>query len=239
LALAALRGPVNILLMRDEFTTSPRRRLSGLLLVGLLHVALIYALTQGLARKVVEVVRNPLEVKIVETVKPPAEQPPPLALPKLAPPPLPRIAPPEVKVQPPPALPAVAPKQAEPAPAPAPAAPAPAAPQQPAAGSGQAAGVKPPVPVRSPAVVDARACEKPRYPPASIRANETGTVLLNFLIDTSGKVLESRVERSSGYPRLDEAARNGLALCKFKPATVDGKPEQSWAKIEYEWKLVD
>lgn len=217
------------------------RRLTGLLLVGLLHVVLIYALTQGLARKVIEVVRNPLEVKIVETVKPPVEKPPPLPTPKVAPPALPRIAPPEVKVQPPPppALPSVSSvKPAEPAPAPAPAASAPA-PPQPAAGSGQGVAAKPHVPVRTPAVVDARACEKPRYPPASVRANETGTVLLSFLIDVSGKVLESRVDRSSGFHRLDEAARSGLSLCKFKPATVDGKPEQSWAKIEYEWKLVD
>jgi protein TonB len=50
-------------------------------------------------------------------------------------------------------------------------------------------------------------------------------------------VLESKVERSSGSRRLDEAARNGLGLCRFKPATVDGKPERSWARIEYEWKI--
>jgi len=217
-------------------TSTSGRRLTGLALVVLLHVALIYALTQGLARKVVEVVRNPLEVKIVETVKPPPEKPPQLPVPKLAAPPPPRIAPPEVKVEVPPPKPAppavAAAKPVEAVPAPAPAAPA-----QQAAAQGTAA--KPHVPVRVGAVVDGRACEKPRYPPASVRANETGTVLLSFLIDVGGKVIESKVERSSGFHRLDEAARNGLALCKFKPATVDGKPEQSWARIEYEWKLVD
>jgi len=49
-------------------------------------------------------------------------------------------------------------------------------------------------------------------------------VTLTFLIDVDGKVLESRVERSSGHRRLDEAARAGLGICKFKPATVDGRP---------------
>ena len=91
--------------------------------------------------------------------------------------------------------------------------------------------------MRVAAVVDAKACEKPAYPAASIRASETGLVLLNFLIDVDGKVLESKVERTSGHRRLDEAARSGLAYCKFKPATVDGKPERTWARIEYEWKL--
>ena len=60
---------------------------------------------------------------------------------------------------------------------------------------------------------------------------------LGFLIDADGSVVESRVERSSGFRRLDEAARKGLGLCKFKAATVDGKPERSWARIEYEWKM--
>jgi periplasmic protein TonB len=85
--------------------------------------------------------------------------------------------------------------------------------------------------------VDARTCDKPPYPAASLRANETGTVRLNFLIDVNGRVLETKVERSSGSRRLDEAARAGLALCKFKPATVDGKPERTWSQIDYVWKI--
>src|SRR2546430_14511873 len=38
-------------------------------------------------------------------------------------------------------------------------------------------------PVRTPPVVDANTCEKPAYPPASVRANEVGLVRLSFLID--------------------------------------------------------
>ena len=47
---------------------------------------------------------------------------------------------------------------------------------------------------------------------------------LSFLIDVDGKVLDSKVDRSSGFRRLDEAARAGLGLCKFKPATLNGLP---------------
>ena len=50
-------------------------------------------------------------------------------------------------------------------------------------------------------------------------------------------LLDSKVERSSGFRRLDEAARAGLSQCKFRPATVNGKPERSWGRIEYVWKL--
>jgi len=92
-------------------------------------------------------------------------------------------------------------------------------------------------PVRTPPVVDANTCEKPTYPPAALRANETGLVRLSFLIEADGRVLDSKVERSSGFRRLDEAARAGLSLCKFRPATVNGKPERSWGRIEYVWKL--
>ena len=97
--------------------------------------------------------------------------------------------------------------------------------------------VKPPEEYRTPAVVDAKTCEKPPYPAAALRANETGIVQLRFLIDVDGKVLDSKVERTSGSRRLDEAARAGLSLCKFKPATLNGRPERTWGRIEYEWKL--
>lgn len=209
------------------------RRLAGFAAVVALHVALAYALVQGLARKVVEVVRVPFETRIIEEVAPrPADLRPPPPRPKLAPPPLPYVPPPEIRIAPPsvpaPAIAAVTPvKPAEPAPAPGSAA-VPAAAEPPA---------KPRPPVRQPAVVDARACDKPAYPPASLRANETGTVRLGFLIDVDGKVLEGRIERSSGHRRLDNAALGALGLCRFKPATVDGKPERTWARIDYEWRI--
>jgi protein TonB len=200
-----------------------------MVVVLVFHVVLGYALVQGLARKIVEVVRQPLETKIVEEIKPPPPEKPPPPPPKLATPPPPYIPPPEVQVQVPVSAPTITAITTvkPPAPVPPPAAPAPPPPPV----------VKPHVPVRTAPVVDARECEKPPYPAAALRANETGTVQLNFLIDVNGQVLESRVARSSGSKRLDEAARNGLSLCKFKPATVDGKPERSWARIEYEWKI--
>jgi len=80
-------------------------------------------------------------------------------------------------------------------------------------------------------------CRPPDYPPAAKRLGQTGTVVVKFLIEVDGSVTDSAIETSSGYPRLDEAARDALALCSFKPGTVDGQPEKSWAQVQYNWKL--
>ena len=215
------------------------RRLVGLITILALHVVVIYALVHGLARKTVEVVHNPIEAKIVEEVKAPLERPPPPAPPKLTPPPPVYIPPPQVTVQapvpPPPVAAVTTVKPAEPAPAPA------AAGTGPPASAGTGPPEAPPGPpkavVRTAAVVDAKSCREPPYPLSSRRDNETGIVRLSIHIDVDGTVLDSKVERSSGYRRLDEAARAGLALCKFKPATVDGKAVRSWEPFAYEWKL--
>ena len=201
---------------------SHSRRVTGLVITVVLHIALVYALIHGLARKIVEIVTPPLETKIIEEIKPPPDKPPPPP-PKLATPPPPFIPPPEINIQMPvqqaPTITAVAPT---PPPAPVPFTPTPPAVRE---------------PVRTNPVVQAASCDKPEYPPAARRAGETGTVLLNFLVDINGKVIDSKVERSSGSRRLDEAARNGLELCKFQPATVDGRPQRAWARIEYVWRL--
>lgn len=209
------------------------RRLTGLAVVVLFHAVMGYALVNGLARKIVEVVTQPLETKIIEEIKPPPqEKPPPPPPPKLAAPPPPYIPPPEVQVQ--------VPQSAQTT---AITAVTSARPTEPVAAPGQRFAPPAPVavqraaPVRTAPVVDAKACEKPEYPPAALRAQETGIVLLAFLIDVDGSALESRIERSTGFRRLDEAARKALGLCKFRPATTDGKPERAWAKIEYEWKI--
>ena len=200
---------------------SSSRRVAGIIATIVLHIVLIYALLHGLARKIVEVVTPPLETKIIEEIKPPQPEKPPPPPPKLETPPPPFIPPPEVNIQMPvQQAPTITATTTPPPPAPVAIAPTPQR-----------------QPVRTAPVVQAASCEKPEYPPASRRANETGTVLLQFLIDVNGKVIDSKVERSSGYRRLDDAARAGLELCKFRPATVDGQATRAWARIEYVWTL--
>ncbi|HEX5393935.1 MAG TPA: energy transducer TonB [Rhodocyclaceae bacterium] len=196
---------------------NPGRRWSGLGAVVLLHVLIVYALVNGLARKAVEVVRGPMETKIIEELKklPPPDKPPPppKSQPKVEPPPF--VPPSEVSV-------------------------APAAPVANTITVTQKE--SPPAPVRAavklPPVIDAaRSCRKPEYPAASRRMQEEGVVVLSFLVDANGRVADSKVESSSGFSRLDEAARQAMSLCQFKPGTVDGKPEPAWARLKYEWRL--
>lgn len=80
-------------------------------------------------------------------------------------------------------------------------------------------------------------CQKPDYPKASRRLMEEGVVSLRFLVESDGRVLNAEIEKSSGFSRLDEAARSALALCQFRPGQVNGAPVRSWATINYSWKL--
>ena len=83
---------------------NPGKHGVGIGVVALLHVIVVYALVTGLAKKVVDVIKQPLETKVIEEIKkppPPPETviPPP---PVLAAPPPPFIPPPEVQIATPP-----------------------------------------------------------------------------------------------------------------------------------------
>lgn len=89
----------------------------------------------------------------------------------------------------------------------------------------------------APKVDPAGRCAAPDYPATSRRLQESGAVVLMFLIGPQGQVLESKIAESSGFERLDEAARVALARCRFQPGTQGGVPTQAWAKIRYVWRL--
>lgn len=195
---------------------SPSKHLVGFGSVILLHILILWAIHSGLAKKFVKVIKGPVEAQLIEDAKPDIPPPPP------PPPPPQQKAPPPPEFVPPVDVPVNA-----------------------TAGANAIAAVSnappPPTPVanvRTPAVINAAVnCQKPEYPSASRRNEEEGTVQLRFLIGTNGQVIESQVEKSSGFARLDEAARNALSRCQFKPGTLNGAPEQSWASMKYTWRL--
>ncbi|MBV6322170.1 TonB family protein [Duganella violaceipulchra] len=90
---------------------------------------------------------------------------------------------------------------------------------------------------RTAVIVDARACVPPKYPTNSYLSGESGSVLLALLVGNDGRVIESKVQKSSGFPDLDKAARKALSQCKFKPAGSDGQGEPVWATMTYVWTL--
>jgi protein TonB len=207
---------------------TPRKHVVGLAVVVVLHGLLFWAINSGLARKFVKVIKGPVEAVLLEETKPDIPPPPPPPPPKNLPPPPPAYVPPvDIQVAAPTPVNAIAAVSNTPQPV-APPSPAPVV---------QAPPAPPAPPVVTAAVISASSCEKPEYPSASKRLEEEGTVQLKFLVGVDGKVLESAVEKSSGFRRLDEAARAGLSKCQFKPGTVDGKPQQSWASMKYTWRL--
>lgn len=213
----------------SQVDKNPGKKFTGLIGVVLLHVFIVYALVSGLARNVVEIIKAPIETKLIEEVKPPPPPPdtPPPPPPKMVAPPPPFIPPPEVSVQQPQTQNVISAVSNV----------APTNPVMPPIQRPVEAPPAPTGPVKVAAVVDSRACTKPEYPAKALRNEETGTVTLQFLIGVDGRVVESKVEKSSGSRDLDTAARNALSLCKFKPGTTNGVPEQSWTKMQYVWKL--
>jgi protein TonB len=80
-------------------------------------------------------------------------------------------------------------------------------------------------------------CPTPVYPAAARAQRENGVVMLNFLVGTDGSVVDSRVETSSGHAELDQAARATLSRCRFRPGTLNGRPEASWHIMKYVWSV--
>lgn len=188
---------------RDQ---KPVRRYAGIGVVLLLHVFFIWALMNGLANKVVQIVQKPIETRIIAPVKPPPPPPMPtvkLPPPKSAPPPPPRpfVPPPEVQVTLPPPAPTITHQNApEPIPV-APPVPAPVAPPAPAKPVSQVVGVV------CPNSDDVR--RSMGYPEEAQDNNITGDVLISFVVDPQGHVTDEKVEHSAN-PILARAAYSAV-----------------------------
>jgi protein TonB len=174
---------------------NPSRHLIGIGGVVLFHALVIYALVTGLARKVVEVVKGPIEVKVIEEVKtpppPPEVVPPP---PKVAAPPPPFIPPPEINIAQPqstaPTITAVT-RDAPPAPV-APVIQPPAPPK--------AAPPPPPAGPKSARVVCSNYVEvmsSIAYPREALLDGIEGEVLIEFTVAGDGSIKDVQIKSSS------------------------------------------
>jgi len=82
-------------------------------------------------------------------------------------------------------------------------------------------------------------CRKPDYPRESLRRLESGVSVIGFLIRTDGTVGDAVVFGSSGSTDLDEEAKAALSTCVFQPASLDGKPLETWVEVAYVWSIND
>lgn len=69
------------------------------------------------------------------------------------------------------------------------------------------------------------------YPQLLKDARIGGTVNVWFFLDTDGRVLETRIQRSSGHPQLDEAALRVAEAMRFSPALNRDKEVQVWVQF--------
>jgi protein TonB len=172
----------------------PKRHLIGIGAVVILHVLVVWALVSGLARKVVEVVKGPIEVKVIEEVikKPPPPEvvPPP---PKLAAPPPPFIPPPEINIAPPPTTAPTITAVTKDAP------PAPSAPVI------QKVPESPQVASAAPSIRSAQvACANYRdvmssivYPREALKDGLEGEVVIEFTVGGNGQIRDAVIKSSS------------------------------------------
>ncbi len=200
-----------------------RRGLVFLVIVGL-HVGLFWGLNSGLSRSIVNVVLGPIETRIIEAPPETDDTPPPPPPPEIETPP-PFVPPPDIAFDiPADAPPATAITQTTT--------------QRPVAQPPPA----PPKPVQrtAPRSDTRRPLTQPEYPPASRRAGETGTVILEVYVLENGRVGEARVKQSSGFPRLDEAAvREVKRSWRLVPGTENGKPVPMWGQFAVTFRLTD
>ncbi len=201
----------------------PFERLAGLLLVLALHAAALYGLWS------VRLIPSPVEAAtlFVNFIAPPApkvEEPKRPPVPQSKPRPIEKPQPAQLvaqnSVQAPtdylaPPLPQTAPQLQPIVAVPAPPQPA-------------------PLPV-GPVTLTAElsvACPQrsaPGYPAISRRMGEAGVVLLRVELDEAGHVTSAKVQSSSGYARLDEAALSAVRSWRCTPATRNGQPVRAVA----------
>jgi protein TonB len=198
-----------------------RQRFFIVACVLLLHALALWALQTGLLQRVLVLAEEiVVPVEFITPEAPPLVKPPPplpKPFPSIKPPvaaPIPSPAPPVAPAPLPLAIADATPSANAPAGVThAPVAPAPAAPSPPA----------PAVKVELPSSnADYLHNPKPLYPKLSERRNEQGTVILQVLVGVDGRAREVSVKSSSGYDRLDQAAREAVLGWTFVPGKRNG-----------------
>jgi protein TonB len=177
----------------------------SILAVIVMHILIGWALVSGLARKVVEVIKQPIETKIIEEIKKPPPDLPPPPPPKMAAPPPPFIPPPEINIQtPPPVAQTITTVTTTPPP------PGPPPVYQPAP------------PQVAPAVrreYKASYRVDPVFPRQAQRDGISGTVIAHVYVAPSGGVTDVKIIRSSNRI-FDREVIRALSQWKFNPEPV-------------------
>jgi protein TonB len=83
----------------------------------------------------------------------------------------------------------------------------------------------------------ARAALERHYPAGLRGAGIGGTVGVRFHIDETGRVLATRLDRSSGYDSLDRAALEVARVMEFTPAYNRDAPVPVWVSLDITFEV--
>ena len=186
-----------------ERERNPARHLPSIAMVVALHLILGWALVTGLARKVVEVIKAPIETKIIEEIKKPPPDTPPPPPPKLAAPPPPFIPPPEVNIQVPTVTQAPTITTVTTTPPP------------------KVAPPPPPAPVASPVRKEFKPLQRvqPAFPRQALQQGITGKVIAWVYVEPNGSVKNVEIKQSSNR-LFDREVVRALSQWRFAPEPV-------------------
>src|SRR6266700_8107449 len=96
---------------------------------------------------------------------------------------------------------------------------------------------KPPAGFVAPKPAEARDLSMAKYARESYLAGEEGVVALRVLVRRDGSVGDVQIATSSGSARLDQSARDVVTDWRYRPATVNGAPVDSWVPVNIIWAL--
>ena len=204
--------------VRKTEKPASNKRAVGFVVVVLVHALMFWALTSGLAKTMVDAMLEPLETRVIEEAQEIPEAPPPPPPKFDAPPPVVMDMPDVVITQEAAPVAAITTTKKVAPPPPPPAAdvllPPRSNPRRPNAGAEEI------------------------YPAMSKRLGEEGTVVLLLTVSGEGRVTEAKIDQSSGFERLDEAAsKEAVRSWRFLPGTRNGKPETMQFRLKVTFSL--
>lgn len=77
----------------------------------------------------------------------------------------------------------------------------------------------------------------PLYPPLSRKLGEGGRVLLHVFVAADGQASKVDIRESSGFERLDRAARDAVQRWRFVPARQGDKAVAAWVLVPVSFSL--
>jgi protein TonB len=203
-----MEQPLHTIRTANPSMLSPER-LPALIASAALVLLSGWALSAGLAQKLIDRLPDEIKVDVLKEKIEKKEPPPPP--PEMKAPPPPFVPPPDIVIQtdaPPPTTTITTQSK-----------------------------VNTPPPISAPASIGKPHICLQDYPAISVRLGEQGTTTIGFTITPEGHVENVHVVNSSGSERLDNAAVNCAGSWRYKAAIKDNVPVAVPWKAEVKWVL--